>query len=113
MRAFMNPYTLIQNKKCSVLKIQVTIWDDQAYGYDCGDVAAGWFSEVLGEKVRLLIKGTCPRKVGDLYLQRDGLGHINSETAFADEFPILMTSEESLKALQEELPFDVKEKWLL
>ncbi|KAJ9062399.1 hypothetical protein DSO57_1011307 [Entomophthora muscae] len=83
-------------------EIEVAIWKDQVAGHDCGEEAATWFSKAVGESVRLLIKGARARKVRDLYLERDGLGLINSETGFADGFPLLIASEESLEQLKKE-----------
>lgn len=90
-------------------EIEAAIWKDQVAGHDCGEEAAAWFSKAVGESVRLLIKGARARKVRDLYLERDGLGLINSETGFADGFPLLIASEESLEQLKKELPDDVKD----
>lgn len=90
-------------------EVEVTTWKDKVIGTDCGDEVGAWFSRVLGMRVRLLMKGNRPRKVPDIYLKRDGQGHIKSEAAFSVGFPILLTSEESLESLRQELPEDIRD----
>jgi len=89
--------------------VEFYVWDDKVHGFDFGDGAASWFSEFLGEAgYRLLIKGPQPRIISDLYLKREGFENLKPETGFADGFPILITSKESLQELQKNLPEDAK-----
>lgn len=58
---------------------------------DQGDDAAAWFSEVLGEKLRLV-------RVPDGF-DRDGWGETAGKVAFADAHAVLVTSRASLDGL--------------
>lgn len=76
---------------------EVTVWDAPALGVDAGDAAAAWFGEVLRrEGVRLV---HCPdptwRAVG-----------ASDHTAYADAYPILLTSTASLARVNEWIAAD-------
>jgi uncharacterized protein YcbX len=75
--------------------VPVDIWGKIGYGIDVGDFASEWFSDHLGVKCRLLeydIRN--PRK-----RHRVVAGDPIIPLSFADGFPILMISEESLADL--------------
>ena len=79
--------------------VRATVWDDEVAAYDMGDLCAQWFSDFLGRPLRLVRfdpeqKRVCdPRWTGD----------ISAETAFADGFPILVTSQAGLNELNRRL----------
>jgi len=83
---------------------QVDIWRSKGVqAVDQGEEAAEWFSEWLGRSVRLVhIAEGYIRKVSQQYA-------INADdyTAFADGYPILLASEESLWDLNARLEFPI------
>ncbi len=82
------------------LPLPVTIWDSHNVpAVDQGDEAAQWFSEWLGAPVRLVhIAADYRRPIGEKYTV-----HPDDHTAFADGYPILLTSEDSLADLNRRL----------
>jgi len=74
---------------------QVRIWDDQVDAADCGDAAAGWFTEALGTRCRLVrfrhdvIRPTSVKWTGG----------VPSQTRFADGYPLLLIGAASLDDL--------------
>ncbi len=91
----------------------VTIWRDTVQAADAGDVAAGWFTRVLGQPCRLVRRGAAYTR---LLPERRVPEHLRAQNAppvpvaFADAFPLLVVSEESLadlnQRLEEPLPMD-------
>lgn len=79
-------------------RIQVDVFKKPGSGLDQGDEAAAWFSEFLSSQVRLLRiddrRNVSPERV---------IGGAASQIAFADGFPILLASEQSLAALNKNL----------
>ncbi len=79
--------------------VRVTVWDDEVKAYDMGPVAAQWFSDFLGAKVRLVRfdpeekRPSSPRWTGD----------VEALNQFSDGFPLLVIGEASLAALNEKL----------
>lgn len=78
----------------------VDIWHSKnVQAVDQGDEAATWFSDWLGAPVRLVhIADGYIRKVNPQYAAREG-----DHTGFADGYPILLISEESLQDLNTRL----------
>jgi len=78
----------------------VDIWESKGVGaIDQGEVAAGWFSDWLGASVRLVhIAENFQRK-----LNPDYAVNADDHTGFADGYPILLISEESLADLNARL----------
>ena len=76
--------------------IPVNIWKSKAVqAVDQGEEAAGWFSDWLGAPVRLV-------RIADGYkrlVSREYAVSEDDHTGFADGYPILVTSEESLQDL--------------
>ena len=69
----------------------VTIWGSQCAAVDCGALAAAWFSQLLGVRVRLVeMTEACVRPVDPVY------GQESDSVSFADGYPLLLTTEESL-----------------
>ena len=79
--------------------VRATVWEDEVAAFDMGDLCAQWFSDFLGRPLRLVRfdpeqKRRCdPRWTGD----------VAAETAFADGFPILVTSRAGLDELNRRL----------
>jgi uncharacterized protein YcbX len=78
---------------------QVRVWNDDCNGLDEGDLVAEAFSDLLSRKVRLVrMAPTFERLLPEKYDRR------GSHTGFADGFPFLLTSIESLDDLNAKLP---------
>jgi len=79
--------------------VRVTIWDDEVKAYDMGPIAAQWFSDFLGAKVRLVrfdpdeMRASNPQWTG-------GVEALNQ---FSDGYPVLVLSEASLAGLNDKL----------
>jgi uncharacterized protein len=78
---------------------RVRVWNDEVQACDMGDLAAQWFSDYLGRRVRLarfdpeVDRASDPRWTGDS----------RALTAFADAFALLMVSSASLDELNRRL----------
>ena len=78
--------------------LSVQIWRDQTQAIDQGEAAAVWFSQVLGQSVRLVRIGTgYSRPVTPVQPAA-------AEVSFADGYPLLLISEASLADLNARLP---------
>lgn len=76
----------------------VTVWNDTCEAIDEGDLVAEWFSDFLGQSVRLVAMADHFRRVIDTeYVQTP------TETGFSDGYPLLLISEASLEDLNERL----------
>jgi uncharacterized protein len=86
-------------------ELQVRIWDDDVVATDMGDPASLWFSQVLGQKVRLVT-------IGAKYNRNVQVSDIvySSKMHFGDSCPILVTTTASLddlnSRLSEPVPMD-------
>ena len=78
---------------------RVRVWGDSVAAYDMGDLAAQWFSDFLGQRVRLARFDPATRRLCDA----QWTGAFEAETAFADGFPLLVTSTASLAELNRRL----------
>jgi uncharacterized protein len=78
---------------------RVRVWDDEVHAFDMGTLAAQWFSDFLGRTLRLVRFDPAHKRLAD----RRWTGTIDAETAFADGFPLLVTSTASLAALNARL----------
>lgn len=76
-----------------------TVWRDTVDAIDQGDDAAKWLSEYLGVDVRLT-------RMPDDYVRRAGSyrARETDQVSFADSYPFLMISRESLEDLNRRLP---------
>jgi uncharacterized protein len=74
---------------------RVRVWDDWVKAYDMGDLAAQWFSDFLGQRLRLVRFDTNHRRPSDPHWTA---GH-DAQTAFADGFALLVVSAASLVEL--------------
>ncbi|MES2960677.1 MAG: MOSC N-terminal beta barrel domain-containing protein [Pseudomonadota bacterium] len=78
---------------------RVRVWGDSVAAYDMGDLAAQWFSDFLGRPLRLARFDPAERRLADA----KWTGLFEAETAFADAFPLLVTSTASLAELNRRL----------
>jgi len=90
-------YIPLQRKLGSVVG-QARVWEWTGDVVDEGDGAAEWFSELLGAKCRL-VRFSGFRNTEEAYAP-------DNETAFADGFPFLVTSKESLEAVNAQSGID-------
>ncbi len=78
---------------------KVRVWDDEVPAYDMGDVAAQWFSDFLGRRLRLVRFDPEHRRLSSL----QWTGGVEAPNQFADGFPLLVASEGSLAELNARL----------
>lgn len=79
---------------------RVVVWNDDCLGIDAGDSAGDWLAAVLGEPLRLVrIDPSLPRLADPGYA-----GPGPHPVSFADGYPVLMISRESLIDLNRRLP---------
>ncbi len=78
---------------------KVRVWDDEVSAYDMGDTAAQWFSDFLGQKLRLARFDPDVRRLSSLQWTR-GVEALNQ---FSDGYPLLVASEASLDGLNARL----------
>ena len=76
------------------------VWDDRVKAYDMGALAAQWFSDFLGMPGLRLVRFDPEQK---RLSERRWTGPIEAENAFADGFPLLVTSTASLAELNRRL----------
>jgi uncharacterized protein YcbX len=79
--------------------VRATVWDDEVAAYDMGDLCAQWFSDFLGRAARLVRFDPAQRRLAD----HRWTGAVDAETAFADGFPLLVTSTAALAELNRRL----------
>ena len=78
---------------------RTSVWGDELAAYDMGDLAAQWFSDFLGRPLRMLRFDPEQRRLAD----PKWTGGIEAEAAFADAFPLLVTSSASVAELNRRL----------
>lgn len=78
---------------------EVRIWNDTVDAFDMGDLAAQWFSDFLGQPLRLARFDPDARRLASAQWTQS----IEARTAFADGFPLLVTSTASLAELNRRL----------
>ncbi len=75
--------------------VPVTVWRDQCGAIDQGDHVAEWFSDFLMTSCRLVhVADDVVRQVNQIYAPR-----ADDQVGFADGFPFLVASQESLDDL--------------
>ncbi|WP_051218909.1 MOSC domain-containing protein [Oceanobacter kriegii] len=85
------------NQQSSWQSRQVTVWGDEVSALDCGDEVGDWLTTVLGRDARLVyMPANIDRQVDPERAAEQDL------VAFADGFPLLVCTEESLAALSSE-----------
>ena len=78
---------------------RVRVWDDVVKAYDMGALAAQWFSDFLGRKLRLARFDPEEKRLSDARWA----GAVQAENAFADGFPLLVAGSASLADLNQRL----------
>ncbi|MRD48310.1 MOSC domain-containing protein [Caenimonas koreensis DSM 17982] len=78
---------------------RVRIWNDEVSAFDMGDTAAQWFTDFLGQKLRLVRFDPDERRLSSL----KWTGGAPALNQFSDGFPILVASEGSLAELNRRL----------
>jgi uncharacterized protein YcbX len=78
---------------------RVTVWKDEVAAYDMGSLAAQWFSDFLGQTVRLVRFDPEQKRLSN----RKWTGEIEAENAFSDGYPILVASQAGLDELNQRL----------
>jgi uncharacterized protein YcbX len=77
----------------------VNVWKDQCRAYDEGAQSSAWFSEFLGQPVRLVRFADDQQRISS----REWTGDINALNQFSDGFPLLVISLASLADLNARL----------
>ena len=77
---------------------RVRVWDDVVKAFDMGALAAQWFSDFLGHKVRLVRFDPEQSRPSDAWA-----GAVQAENAFTDRYPLLVASSASLADLNQRL----------
>jgi uncharacterized protein len=78
---------------------KVRVWDDEVQAYDMGAVAAQWFSDFLGRKLRLVRFDPEHRRLASL----EWTAGVEAPNQFQDGYPLLVTSTASLDLLNAKL----------
>ena len=78
---------------------RVRVWGDEVAAYDMGALAAQWFSDFLGQRVRLARFDPEQRRTSDPQWS----GGVDAQTAFADGFALMVISTASLVELNRRL----------
>ena len=79
--------------------VRVTVWSDAVAAYDMGDLCAQWFGDFLGTPLRLARFDPEQKRLS----ARRWTGSLDVENAFADGFPVLVTSTAALDELNRRL----------
>lgn len=86
------------------LLTKVQVWDDWIDGLDEGDHVAAWLSTYLQRDVRLMVKDDRGRRPLSPNWVHDDQYHYETQTAFADGYPLLVVSESSLNDVSQRVP---------
>jgi len=78
---------------------RVRVWDDAVSAWDMGDLAAQWFSDFLGQPLRLVRFDPDVRRLSSL----KWTGGVEAPNQFSDGFPLLIASQASLDGLNQRL----------
>lgn len=78
---------------------RVTVWKDEVAAFDMGALAAQWFTDFLGQPLRLVRFDPEQRRLSN----RQWTGEIEAENAFSDGYPILVASQAGLDELNRRL----------
>lgn len=79
--------------------VQVTVWKDTVPAFDMGDALAQWFSDFLGQPLRLVRFHPEHRRLSSA----QWTGETEGLNQFSDGFAVLVTSEASLAELNQRL----------
>ena len=81
----------------------VVVWRDTVAAQDCGDAAAHWLSDYLGRPCRLVFMADQTRRLVNPEHAKN-----HEVVSFADAYPILIVSNESLELLNSKLDSQVQ-----
>lgn len=81
--------------------VTVKVWEDTVKAFDMGDLAAQWFSDFLGQAVRLVRFDPEQTRLSSMTWTKG----IEAKNGFDDGFAVLVTSVASLKVLNDKLVF--------
>jgi uncharacterized protein len=79
--------------------MEVRIWDDVVPAFDMGPIAAQWFTDFLGRKLRLVRFDPEYRRLSS----PQWTNGLEAPNAFSDGFPLMVLSEASLQGLNDRL----------
>jgi len=79
--------------------MKVRVWDDGVDAWDMGDIAAQWFSDFLGRKLRIVRFDPEFRRLSSMQWTKE----VEAPNQFTDGFPLLVASEGSLAELNRRL----------
>lgn len=79
--------------------MKVRVWDDIVPAFDMGNVAAQWFSDFLGKRLRLVRFDPDHRRLSS----KQWTGGDEALNQFSDGYPLLVASEASLAGLNQRL----------
>ncbi len=79
--------------------VRVTVWSDELAAYDMGDLCAQWFTDFLGQPLRLVRFDPEQKRLSE----RSWTGAVEAENAFTDGYPMLLASLASLAELNRRL----------
>ncbi len=82
--------------------VTVQVWEDTVKAFDMGDLAAQWFSDFLGQTVRLVRFDPEQTRLSSMKWTNG----IEAKNGFDDGFAVLVTNVASLKALNDKLVAD-------
>lgn len=78
---------------------RVRVWNDEVEAWDMGDVAAQWFTDFLGRKLRVVRFDPEVKRASNM----KWTGGVEALNQFSDGYPLLVTSEGSLAELNRRL----------
>jgi uncharacterized protein len=79
--------------------VRVRVWDDEVAAFDMGDLAAQWFTDFLGQRLRMVRFDPAHKRLSN----KRWTGPIDAENAFSDGYPLLVASTASLDELNRRL----------
>lgn len=79
--------------------VKVRCWDEEVDAFDMGNIAAQWFSDFLGRKLRLVRFDPDFQRLSS----KQWTGGIEARNQFSDGYPVLVISEASLQAFNERM----------
>jgi uncharacterized protein YcbX len=80
-------------------RTEIEVWNDRVSAYDMGALCAQWFTDFLGQPLRLArFDPEAPRRA-----DRRWTGELDAPMAFQDGFPLLVTSTASLEEVNRRL----------
>ena len=79
--------------------VRVRVWDDEMPAYDMGAIASQWFTDFLGQPLRLVRFDPDHRRLSNLRWT----GGVEAPNQFSDGYPVLVLGEASLAGLNARL----------